>query len=114
MFNDRCLHYVLNARGQAVPQPDALTWSQWFETSHEERVVEQTRIGDVEVSTVFLGLNHNFSSLGQPILWETMVFGGARDGDGDRYDSLASAKLGHSYFVQRERSTRPISLHLVE
>ena len=27
------------------------------------------------VSTVFLGLDHNFTEVGDPVLWETMVFG---------------------------------------
>ena len=134
MFNDRCLHYVLDARGRPVQQPDALAWSQWFETSHEERIVAKTYIGDVEVSTVFLGLDHNFSGHGEPILWETMVFGGPLDEECDRYRSLATAIRRHQHFVRRvqqrmpkaklvhmpranpidERLTRPISLDLVE
>jgi hypothetical protein len=49
----------------------------------------------VEVSTVFLGLDHDLSGNGPPILWETMVFGGPLDGHTDRYTSLAAALAGH-------------------
>jgi hypothetical protein len=36
---------------------------------------ERVREG-VEVSTVFLGVDHNFFGVGGPILFETMIFGG--------------------------------------
>ena len=51
-----------------------MKWARWFEAF---RWVEQTKIGeDVRVSTIFLGLDHNYTMKGPPILWETMVFGG--------------------------------------
>lgn len=44
--------------------------------------------GDGEfVSTVFLGINHNFFPGGRPVLWETMIFGGPNDGYQERYSS---------------------------
>lgn len=36
--------------------------------------VARTPIGEWEVSTVFLGINHNFFD-GAPLLFETMIFG---------------------------------------
>lgn len=38
-------------------------------------------IGDIYVSTVFLGLDHSFGSFGEckPVLFETMIFGGEHD-----------------------------------
>jgi hypothetical protein len=42
-------------------------------------------VGPYRVSTVFLGVNHNFGGGGAPILWETMVFsGGESDVDSNR------------------------------
>jgi hypothetical protein len=41
--------------------------------------VDQTEIGTVRISTVFLGLDHNFLREGPPILLETMIFGGRHD-----------------------------------
>lgn len=51
---------------------DIITWGRWFESS--ERIVRQEWIGNIWVSTVFLGLDHNFSDRGPPVLWETMCF----------------------------------------
>lgn len=55
----------------AVPEPDMLAWAAWFETA--ERAVAKTRVGADLVSTVFLGLDHNFSGAGPPVLFETIV-----------------------------------------
>lgn len=71
-----------------------LEWAQWFETA--ERHVADDRRGDVRVSTVFLGLDHNFSGVGPPLLYETMIFGGEHDGYQDRYATGREAKLGHA------------------
>ncbi len=43
-------------------------------------VVGKQKIGkDVKVSTVFLGLNHSYREDEEPLLFETMVFGGEHD-----------------------------------
>lgn len=63
-------HYLLDENHQ--PQPvDLLVWAKWFETS--DRHVRLTRVGPYTVSTVFMGLDHNFFHQGPPILFETMV-----------------------------------------
>lgn len=41
---------------------------------NKRRIVKQENVGKYFVSTVFLGLDHNYSETGPPILWETMVF----------------------------------------
>lgn len=41
----------------------------------------------VEVSTVFLGINHSFDRSDLPVLFETMVFGGKYDGWQERSSS---------------------------
>ena len=48
----------------------------------------------VTVSTVFLGLDHSFGD-GPPLLFETMIFGGAQDGRNERYEDRATALAGH-------------------
>lgn len=72
--------YRLDARGEPVFEPDPTAWSRWFETSFVQRVVGSTPLtDDVSVSTIFLGLDHNYASTGPPVLWETMIFGGPLD-----------------------------------
>lgn len=63
-----------------------------------DSTIEKTEIGEVLVSTVFLAVDHNFSfnDNSNPILFETMVFGGKCDGKQERYATLGEAKYGHT------------------
>ena len=66
-------HYILE-HGDVKEVP-LLEWAEWFE-HFELRNIAQTEISEnVRVSTVFLGIDHNFLDDGPPILFETMVFG---------------------------------------
>lgn len=59
------------------------------------RETVKTSEGPVDVSTVFLGLDHSFGGKGTPILYETMVFGGRMDDYQERYHTRAEALVGH-------------------
>ncbi len=97
--------YILK-NGRPVLVRDVAVWGRWFDSSFESRVVEQTIVGGkYKVSTVFLGLDHNFSGEGRPILFESMVF--TADGmktsdvlDIRRYSTLGKAKQGHFEYVE--------------
>lgn len=89
--------YILDADGKPVLCEDLMTWSKWFETA--DRNIAKTEIGDVSISTVFLGLNHSFND-GPPIVFETMVFGGEHDGEMQRYVTKEQALAGHDKMVQ--------------
>lgn len=69
MLNDM---YVLDADGHPRQADDLTAWVQWMESN--KRIVRQDTIGDVFISTVFLGLDHGIGLSEHPILWETMVF----------------------------------------
>ena len=58
------------------------------------QIVAQDRIGDLFVSTVFLGVNHAFLP-GPPMIFETMIFEGDRAGDLWRYSTWDEAEAGH-------------------
>jgi len=90
-------YYVLDDAGEPLAVDDVLVWASWFETA--DRHVADTQIGDVRVSTVFLGLDHRFIGGGPPILYETLVFGGVHDGDMKRYTSRDRAVEGHAAIV---------------
>lgn len=64
-------------------------------TGTEAAMVGRDHIGEVLVSTVFLGINHNFLGEGRPILFETMVFGGEHDQEQERYCTEQEALAGH-------------------
>ncbi len=85
-----------------------------FEDDFEKtRRVAFTKIGAVEVSTVFLSINHQYGK-GPPILFETHVFGGALDGETNRYSTWEEAVAGHKKMVaacrvaaKPEKASRP-------
>ena len=88
--------YILDEQGNAVACGDLMTWAAWFENAKTKLHVAYDTIDEhVTVSTVFLGLDHNFQRNGPPILWETMVFGGEHDGYQERYATREGAVVGH-------------------
>ena len=66
------------------------------------KVIKQEDIGDFWVSTVWLGINHDFFNQGPPIIFETMIFpkkGKEIDYDDrymDRYCTEEDAIAGHA------------------
>jgi hypothetical protein len=63
----------------------------------------------IEVSTVWLGVNYNFTEDGPPIIFETMVFGGDEDQDHMmwRWSTEAEARAGHADVVTGIAATIP-------
>ena len=100
----RMMYYVLNDSGQAVAEDDLRKWGEWMERT--DRRVERTEVKPgVEVSTVFLGVDHSFGGAA-PVLWETLVFGGPHDGEMERYTSVAAARAGHAEMVALVKGKR--------
>ncbi len=93
--------YILNGH-EAVLCTDLAEWGTWFETAN--RKVAETEIPDGRVvSTVFLGLDHNFGD-GPPILFETMVFpadGSMLEEYCERYTTWEEAEAGHEAVVRK-------------
>jgi len=96
------MHYILDEEGQPKKELDPVKWSEWF--SIADRHIKKTYIPNdsdemIVVSTVFLGIDHNFFG-GHPILYETMVFSGPLDEAQYRWDSRDNAEAGHEIIVQ--------------
>jgi hypothetical protein len=72
-------------------------WAKKYES--ENRVISRDTVGDADVSTVFLGVDHRYGP-GPPVLWETLIFGGAYDGNMWRYTSYEAAAQGHVNVVK--------------
>lgn len=96
--------YILDGH-KAVPVDDIETWGRWFETA--DRQVAKDMVGSLRVSTVFLGLDHNFLG-GRPLPFETMVFDdkGERPFAGvldiqERYATWDEAVAGHAEVLAR-------------
>lgn len=91
-------YYILDGK-EPVKVSDVITWATWFETA--SRKVKHTILSQgVEVSTVFLGLDHQWGE-GPPLLFETMVFGGKHDQDQWRYPTWDEAIEGHDGVVDK-------------
>ncbi len=59
------------------------------------RLVARDWVGQVEVATVWLGFDHSFRSA-QPVIFETIVFGGRMDQYSRRYSTEEEAVAGHA------------------
>jgi len=98
--------YILSA-GEPAPAPDPHAWALWMGAHLDERRVAQAFVGEVEVSTIFLGIDMAWG-WGAPTLWETALFSGP---DGctilARYTSLEQAEEGHAAIVRMLEHATP-------
>lgn len=93
------MFYILNDQHEPVVVDGLLEWAKWMEMEEgtgDRRRVAFDEIGESSVSTVFLGLDHNHFGSGQPILFETMIFGGAHDGYQERCAAWPDALAQHN------------------
>lgn len=65
------------------------------------------RVGDSVVSTVFVPIDHRSSlDYGPPVLFETLIFDGPKDGYIERYTSKSAAEKGHKMMVDELQSIK--------
>ena len=100
-MNERPRYYVL--LGRTPIAVDLTTWARSFDLK-TRRIAEDEIDGRVHVSTVFLGLDHSFMDKGDPVLFETMTFGGPLDQQQRRYCTYAQAERGHAEAVAETRA----------
>jgi hypothetical protein len=93
--------YILNGDGKTpILCTDIERWARFME--HYKRTLAKDTCshknfeGTADVSTVFLGIDHNFTGKGDPVLFETMIFGGPADGECKRATTWANALKNHA------------------
>lgn len=86
-------YWILDADRCPVRTTSIDEWGRCFRSS--DRIVKQEMINDVRVSTVFLGIDHQFGD-GPPLLFETMIFGGEHDEYQDRCSTWSEAVEMHN------------------
>jgi hypothetical protein len=96
--NKSKLTYILDANKAAIPCTDLFDWGRWMKDTEKRRVGDIT-IDDAQISTVFMGLDHNFSG-GEPLLFETMIFGGEHDQYQERCSTWEQAVEMHDRVVR--------------
>lgn len=80
--------YILDGK-TPVPLFDTTKWG-----LQVDKIIGKDQFGSVSVSTVFLGMDHSFGG-GDPVLFETMIFGGEHDQYQERYCTWDEAEKGH-------------------
>lgn len=122
-------HAILTEGGE-VQACSLLSWAYWLEQNRAQRIIKQEDLPHgYRISTVFLGLNHQYHPKMSPLWFETMVF---EPSDGklspltgkihklgqeatcQRYSTLEEARAGHEmikakwlgYFNQQEKNAR--------
>lgn len=99
------IHFILTDDHTVVP----VNYQEYIDWQMKRGNLGPVRVGfanikdGVDVSTVFLGLNHQHDPDGSPLVFETMVMGGVRDGWMDRYSTWAQAAKGHAKTVMQVR-----------
>jgi hypothetical protein len=107
------MKYILDGT-DVRPEEDVLAWAQWFETA-DRRVALTVLTPEVEVSTVFLGIDHRFEPDGPAVLFETMVFAQqdtgaeALDALTQRYSTWHEAEQGHEAVCAQVRTWLALS-----
>lgn len=76
-----------------------IEWSFWFR-DFANRKVEFTRQGDVDISTVCIGIPSDHDADGRPLIFETRVLGGEHDQYMERYATPEEARAGHVKLCQ--------------
>lgn len=99
-------HYIL--KDKELVAVSLIHWALWLETAN--RHIGDTMVGHTRISTIFIGLDHNHSPKGPPLLFETMIF---PDQDAkeildrylenylERYSTYDQAVEGHQRAVER-------------
>lgn len=79
----------------------------WTKPEADPSRVGFDQVGDVKVSTVWLGLDHGWGG-GPPLIFETMIFGGEHDQECYRYSTQAEALASHRDIVRRLQKGLPL------
>ncbi len=99
----------------AIPDDQLIAWADWMGTTSRlllrtekkprkklarkghlgtVRKLNRLRAQHVVISTIFLGLDHNWFG-GNPVLFEPMICGGEGDGEMWRYETIEQALANH-------------------
>lgn len=82
---------------------DVHEWATWFELA--KRHVADETVNGCRVSTIFLGIDHQYMDGGAPLIFETMIFGGPLDQEQERCSTWEQAEAMHKRMVDRVKAS---------
>lgn len=95
--------YKLTESKEIVEVKDLIEWANWYEFN--DRVVKSEHYEDFFISTIFIGLDHNFGNYPtkKPILFETMIFDGKSITERycQRHHTYIDALIAHDEIVAK-------------
>lgn len=91
-FNNEPYYY--NRQGKPISMSECVHLSE----IQNYRILNHTSFKNILLSTVWLGINHNFSMQGPPLIFETMVFFNEGDSPMWRYSTEAAARR-HNHLI---------------
>ena len=100
--------FILDENKNVIPAT-LLEWGAWLEdkNNRKHKIVKQEEVNGLEVSTVFIGLDHGHPVFCtdirnyKPLIFETMIFKDQDEvGYCDRYSTWQEAEEGHAKAVQ--------------
>ena len=98
--------YILENK-EPIPCEDLIVWAKWMGNNKPELRVAETFVRGYRVSTIFLGVDHNWTG-GDPILFETMIFGaGSLDQEQIRSCTYNGAERIHEKTIEGIIEHRP-------
>lgn len=95
-------HPYYGRDGSPITRDEWLAAHESQEDWERARRVAEDQVGEVWISTVWLGLDHAFG-YGPPLIFETMCFGGSMDQEAYRYSTESEALAGHAEIVSLVR-----------
>lgn len=96
-------YYILDPQHNVI-QTDMKTCAIWLE-DFSNRYVGWDQLNGLDISTVFLGLDHSFDN-GPPLIFETMIFkhGEPNDLYCERCSTWVEAKAQHTIAIAKVKS----------
>jgi hypothetical protein len=92
-------YFVLDERGEPVPERDLDAWTRWFERA--DRSIARTVVAaDITVLTTFRGIAETDETGKAGDLFETRVFGGILDGEELRHRTRTDAVDRHAMLAE--------------
>lgn len=101
----RPMWYILDKDKNPVPAKDMIQANRLLVDTDGRRVaLDEIMVEDyaitITVSTVFLVLDHNHSTKGKPVLFESMIFNGEMNQSLNRYRTWKEAEEGHKKMIE--------------